>query len=76
MLSRCGDPRAKDYRYYGGRGITVCDRWKEFHHFVEDMGDASLGLTLGRIDNLDGYFKDNCRWETWSQQNRNRRKNV
>jgi hypothetical protein len=75
MRSRClsdNDPR---YHDYGGRGITVCDRWNNsFEAFIEDMGmRPSNDLTLERIDNEKGYFPANCRWATWSDQIRNQR---
>lgn len=74
MKARCRNPRVPDYPRYGGRGITVCDRWYEsFDAFLADMGDRPDGLTLDRIDNDRGYEPGNCRWATKSDQSRNRR---
>ena len=75
MRSRCENDKHKSYERYGGRGITVCERWKTFENFLSDMGDVPDGMTLGRIDNSKGYSIDNCRWETHKQQARNRRSN-
>lgn len=76
MIQRCTNPEANGFENYGGRGITVCDRWRRsFENFLEDMGEKPAGLTLGRIDNDAGYSQANCRWETWTQQQRNRRSN-
>lgn len=75
MCNRCHNPDAEDYEYYGGRGITVCDRWRRsFQSFLDDMGERPQGLTLDRWPNLNGnYEPDNCRWATEVQQKRGRR---
>lgn len=79
MKSRCTNPLNKYYHCYGGRGITVCDRWKDeygFKNFYEDMGDKpNSELSLERIDNNKGYSKENCYWATSKEQCRNLRKN-
>lgn len=76
MISRCSNPNSDNYHNYGGRGITVCERWKTFENFFVDMGEPSKGLTLDRIDNEKGYSKDNCRWATQKEQCNNTRRNV
>jgi hypothetical protein len=61
------------YSYYGGRGITVCDRWSEFAAFLEDMGSSwAEGLTLDRIEVQGNYEPSNCRWATRAEQNLNK----
>lgn len=73
IVQRCLNPKSHCYARYGGRGITVCDRWRNsFDAFLEDMGEQPPGLQIDRIDNNAGYCKENCRWATRAQQNRNR----
>lgn len=76
MIQRCSDPRHKSYPAYGGRGVIVCDRWKTFENFLEDMGEAPDALTLDRINVDIGYEPSNCRWATWEQQANNKRRSV
>lgn len=77
MKNRCFNKNVKEYKYYGGRGITVCDNWtKGFIYFWEDMKDSwKDNSTLDRIDNNKGYSKDNCRWITQIEQVNNVRNN-
>lgn len=74
MKYRCFNKRSKDYKDYGGRGITICPRWlNSFENFLEDMGLKPLGHQIDRIDNNKGYSKENCRWVTNKINCRNRR---
>jgi hypothetical protein len=74
MRNRCNNPNNKSYKYYGGRGIEVCERWGDFLDFIEDMGERPIGYTLERIDVDGNYEPSNCKWATWSEQVKNRRK--
>lgn len=77
MLRRCEDPSFTGYRYYGGRGITVCDRWRDLHAFIEDMGPRpSKTHSIDRIDGNKGYEPGNCHWATKTEQCRNRSMTV
>jgi hypothetical protein len=75
MLGRCRNPNDKKYEDYGGRGISVCERWENsFADFLADMGERpSEKHTLDRINNDGNYEPGNCRWATSKQQNNNRR---
>lgn len=76
MRERCGNPKHQAYAGYGGRGITVCERWQSFENFLSDMGERPYGLSLERRENNQGYSKDNCVWATRKQQSSNRRNNI
>lgn len=77
MRARCGNPKHRDWKHYGGRGITVCDRWRDnFEAFLADMGERPQGRTLDRIDNAGNYEPANCRWATAVEQRHNRRDTV
>jgi hypothetical protein len=75
MIQRCYNPDHMNFRNYGGKGVTVCSRWRHsFANFRDDMGPRPSGLTLDRIDPAGNYEPTNCRWATMSQQQRNKRK--
>lgn len=75
-LARCLDSENPGYKYYGGRGITICDRWRTFRAFYDDMGSRPPGYTLERINVNGNYEPDNCRWATKDDQRRNMRSSV
>jgi hypothetical protein len=88
MNQRCSCPELPGYRNYGGRGLRVCERWRTFEFFFEDMGERPKGLSIERIDNERGYdcghcedcrernAPPNCRWATMREQSRNKRTNT
>lgn len=73
MLRRCNDPSNKNYHQYGGRGISVCERWLIFENFLSDMGERPAGLTLDRTENDGNYEPGNCKWITHYEQMQNTR---
>lgn len=74
MKARCFNPKEKAYPDYGGRGITVCDRWMKFENFHKDMGDHPLDMFIERRDVNGNYEPSNCYWATRTQQQRNTRR--
>ncbi len=75
MIQRCTNPRANGYKYWGGRGITICPRWRQsYQAFLEDVGPRPTNKhAIDRIDNAGNYEPGNVRWVTRDVQNRNRR---
>lgn len=71
MNTRCSNPNVGSWKNYGGRGIQVCDRWRDFSMFLSDMGLRSEGTSLDRINNDGNYEPGNCRWATTPEQRMN-----
>lgn len=71
MKHRCASPNNVNWLLYGGRGITVCERWQSFEGFLEDMGERPHGMSIDRIDSNKGYEKSNCRWASADVQVQN-----
>ena len=76
MRNRCYNVKNHSFEHYGGRGIEVCQQWRDdFDQFVADMGEAPVGKSLDRINNDLGYSPENCRWATLKEQLNNQRRN-
>jgi len=76
MKKRCNNPNDRGYKNYGGRGIKVCEAWLSFENFFEDMGERPPNMSLDRVDNNGDYCKENCKWSTRKEQNRNTRRSI
>ena len=77
MKERCNNRKSSHFKYYGGRGITYDPRWENFDNFYKDMSEGyDDHLTIDRIDNDGIYCKDNCRWATYSEQQKNKRRRA
>lgn len=75
MKDRCLNKNNKYYKNYGGRGITIDERWLKFENFLEDMGYSPKGYSIERLDNEKGYYKENCKWSSFQEQMNNTRRN-
>ncbi len=75
IIQRCCNPKNPNYKHYGGRGISVCERWRSFDEFYKDMGDPPNEMEIDRKDNNGNSEPDNCRWVTRKENMRNTRRN-
>jgi len=76
MLTRCTNPNYKQWNDYGGRGITVCERWRTFENFLADMGEKPDDSSIDRKDNDGNYEPGNCQWVTRAEQSMNKRTTI
>ncbi len=76
MIGRCFNKNEKAFKHYGGRGITVCDRWLAFENFYADMGNVTDGFSIERVDVNGNYEPSNCKWIPKNRQATNRRSSV
>ena len=76
MLTRCTNPNRREFKWYGGAGIRVCQRWQKFENFLADMGEAPPGLSIDRRDTRGNYCFENCYWATDKQQADNRTDSI
>lgn len=76
MRERCSNPNADQWKWYGGRGIRVCERWGSFKNFLADMGARPPGMTIDRVDSTRGYEPSNCRWANRRTQIHNQTKTI
>lgn len=75
MVQRCCNPRARNYHWYGAKGVKVCERWlQSYANFLADMGECPGGKTLGRFGDVGDYSKENCSWQTRAEQGQEQRK--
>jgi hypothetical protein len=76
MIQRCTNPKRQSWHLYGGRGINVCERWRKFQNFAQDMGPRPHGTSIDRINPNGNYEPDNCRWATPKEQAETKRRKI